>query len=47
MEIKNNCDVTKMISDVKNSLKQKSASTKDEINIMKAMLNDTNYKVST
>ena len=38
-------DVKSVISDIKDNLHQKSASQKDEIRVMKAMLNDKSYEV--
>ena len=38
--------VEKLINEIKTNLTQKSSSKKDEVRVMKAMLNDTSYKVS-
>lgn len=39
-------NVRALISEIKDGLKQRSASSKDETRVMKAMLNDPNYKVT-
>ena len=38
--------VTELVNDIKSNLSQKSASRKDEIKVMQAMLNDTSYEVN-
>lgn len=38
-------DAKKVIQEIKDSVQQHSASRKDEITVMKAMMNDPNYKV--
>lgn len=38
-------NVNDLIKDIKTNLKQKNASQKDEVRVMQAMLNDTEYKV--
>ena len=39
-------NVQNLINEIKNNLTQKSSSKKDEVRVMKAMLNDTSYKVA-
>lgn len=40
-------DAKKTIQEIKDSVKQRSASRKDEITVMKAIMNDPEYKVDT
>lgn len=39
-------NVQNLINEIKDNLTQKSSSKKDEVRVMKAMLNDTSYKVA-
>ena len=38
-------NVKELIKDIHDNLKQKSASRRDEVTVMRAMLNDKSYKV--
>lgn len=40
-------NVQELISDIKNNLSQKSSSNRDEVRVIRAMLNDRNFKVTT
>jgi len=46
METTNNTGVQALIRDIKTNLKQKSASRRDEVAVMRAMLNDTTFQVT-
>ena len=39
--------VNELIADIKKGLKQKSASNRDEVRVMRAMLNDRDFSVTT
>ena len=39
-------NVQQLINEIHNSISQKTASRKDEVRVMRAMLNDMNYKVA-
>ena len=43
--MENNVNVQELINDIKENLKQKSASRRDEETVMRAMLNDRNFVV--
>lgn len=43
--MKNNVNVQELINDIKENLKQKSASRRDEETVMRAMLNDRNFVI--
>lgn len=47
LEEKETMGVQELITNIKENLSQKSASTRDEVRVMKAMLNDRDFKVST
>ena len=47
LEEKETMGVQELITNIKENLSQKSASSRDEVRVMKAMLNDRDFKVST